>query len=235
MQKPSLNSSWARSAVDIRTSALGVIFDMDGVLVDSSAAHFEAFKAMGLKVGSEFTWEFFQRIFGLHNDEIFPLWLGPLSRAEVLALAREKEALYRKLAPEFVRPIPGVLDLIDALAVAGFRLAVGSSGPRENVEMAQDILGRREVFATTVSGDDVKHGKPAPDIFLRAARELALEASQCLVIEDALAGIAAALAAQMRVVAIATSLPLAKLSDATFAVQEMRELSPDVIRKILIK
>ncbi|OFZ21644.1 MAG: hypothetical protein A2X94_07790 [Bdellovibrionales bacterium GWB1_55_8] len=216
------------------SAELGVIFDMDGVLVDSTAAHFEAFHEFGKRIGVPFTRDFFLRIFGLHNDEIFPLWLGnQLTREEVTRFASEKEALYRELAPHHVRPVNGVLALIDSLANAGFHLAVGSSGPRQNVELAMEVTGRRSLFSTTVSGDDVQRGKPAPDIFLKAAIGLGLRPDQCVVIEDALAGIAAAHAAEMKVIGIATSLPIQSLGGANLAVQTMSELNPLVIRKLL--
>ncbi|HAR41090.1 MAG TPA: hypothetical protein DCS07_00400, partial [Bdellovibrionales bacterium] len=169
---------------------LGVIFDMDGVLVDSTEAHFKAFKTFGARRGIPFTMEFFRTIFGLHNRAIFPLWLGDsLTPQQIDDYAFEKESLYRELAPELVKPLPGVVHLMKTLHAAGFRLAIGSSGPRANVEVAQDILGCRELFSSTVSGDDVVHGKPNPEIFIKAASQLGLEASACVVFEDALAGV----------------------------------------------
>ena len=213
---------------------LGVIFDMDGVLVDSTEAHFQAFKSFGEGIGAPFTMEFFRKIFGLHNDAIFPLWLGPkVTPAQVKEYAAQKEALYRSLAPEFVKPLDGVIDLIDALSSEGFRLAVGSSGPRENVELALDLLGRRNAFTATVSGSDVTHGKPRPDIFLKATGLIGMEPSECAVIEDALAGIEAAQAAKIAVIAVASSLPFSQIQHANLAINSLCELTPARIRNLI--
>lgn len=216
------------------SSELGVIFDMDGVLVDSTRAHFEAFKTFGERHGVPFTWDFFRQIFGLHNRTIFPMWLGPtLSQAQAEAYALEKEALYRALAPTLVRPLPGVIELLDSLHAAGFRLAVGSSGPRANVEVALDIVGRRELFQFTVSGDDAPRGKPDPAIFLQAGQGLGLPPSRCAVIEDAIAGVQAGIAASMKVIAVCSSLKREQLSKAHLIVETLHDVNAEVIRTLI--
>src|SRR6202044_3772364 len=115
----------------------GVIFDMDGVLVDSTEAHYQAWKEIGDEIGHPYPKDVFLKSYGMHNRQSMPLWLGhPISEDEMTKLAHRKEALYREEAPQTLKPIPGVVALIKALAADGFLLAVGSSGPAANVAMA---------------------------------------------------------------------------------------------------
>ena len=133
-------------------------------------------------------------------------------------------------------PIPGAAELIDALHAAGVPLAVGSSGPPENVALVLERLWRRDRFTAVVSRADVVRGKPAPDIFLEAGRRLGVPASRCVVIEDAPAGVAAARAAGMRVMALLSTgrrredfrdLPPDGFTDC------LRELGPEAMASLL--
>jgi beta-phosphoglucomutase len=204
-----------------------VIFDVDGVLVDSLPAHFVAFQRLGERLGVPFTRDLLDRTLGQHNATIFPMWLGDdLTPRRLTELADEKEALYRSVAIEALQPIPGSIDLVRALHDAGMPLAVGSSGPRDNVALALAKLGILQYFGAVVTGDDVTRGKPAPDIFLLAAARLRVDPWTCVVIEDAEQGVEAALAAGMRVVAVTTSLPAERLRKATRVVASLRDLTP---------
>ncbi|MGZ3686683.1 MAG: HAD family hydrolase [Bdellovibrionota bacterium] len=204
-----------------------VIFDMDGVLVDSNAAHFEAFRKIGEQLGVPFTRELLEQTVGMHNNQIFPLWLGPGLNAErALELAVEKEAIYRQLARGKLKAIPGALTLVQALHRQGVALAVGSSGPRANVELAVETLGLGPYFRTLITGDDVKRGKPAPDIFLLAASRLGFLPEDCVVLEDAPQGVQAALSAKMKVVAVTTSRPASALAAAHLVLDTLELLNP---------
>jgi len=204
---------------------LGVIFDMDGVLVDSNAAHFEAFKKLGEQIGVPFTRELLQRTVGMHNNQIFPIWLGAgIAQSEITRLAGEKEQIYRSIARGTLREIPSARVLVKRLYDEGIPLAVGSSGPRENVELAIETLGLAPFFKVRVTGSDVTHGKPNPEIFLKAAEKLGLRPSDCVVIEDAPQGVRAALAAGMRVIAVTTTCPASELSAATRVVSSLDEI-----------
>lgn len=212
----------------------GVIFDMDGVLVDSTEAHYQAWKRVGEAAGHPYSRDAFLRTFGMHNNQSIPAWFGrPVPEAEIRDLADRKERLYREMARTLVRPVPGVVDLIRALARDGFKLAVGSSGPSENVAMALDLLQVRDAFAALSTGDEVKEGKPHPAIFLNAAHQLGLPPAQCAVIEDAPQGIQAAHAAGMLAIAIPTSRPAADLADADWFAASLKEVTPEGIRRRL--
>ncbi len=212
---------------------LGVIFDMDGVLVDSNEAHYVAFQKMAGQLGVPFTRDLWARSIGMHNNSIFPMWLGEgLEPARVQELAGQKEALYREIAAGILKPIPGVVDLVERLHRAGVPLAVGSSGPRLNVEFALRTIEVGQYFNAVVCGDDVKHGKPDPEIFLTAAARLGLKPSQCVVIEDAPQGVQAAIAARIRVIAVTTSKPASELAAANLIIDAFAGLDAARIAQV---
>jgi beta-phosphoglucomutase len=215
---------------------LGAIFDMDGVLVDSSACHYQAWSRLGAELGVPHPREVFERTFGMHNRQILPIWLGKdLPPAELERLSARKEAFYREAAADSVAPLPGVVPLIVALSDSGFALAVGSSGPLANVELILEVLGVRPRFTALATGDDVEHGKPHPEVFLKAAERLELPPAQCAVIEDAPQGIEAGLAAGARVVAVASTRPAAELKRAHLVVNALTELEPAVLRRLIAR
>ena len=202
-----------------------VIFDMDGVLADSKTPHYQAFHQLGVEMGIPFTWKHLEDTFGMHNDEIFPFWLNRiLSKQEVNTLALRKEEIYRSLVQDSLQPIPGAVELVRKIQRAHIPLAVGSSGPRLNVELALKRLGLADAFAATVSGDDVAKGKPAPDIFLLAAKKLGIDNKKCLVFEDAVPGIEAAIAAGMKVIAIASTRKAQDLTRAHMVIEKFDEI-----------
>jgi beta-phosphoglucomutase len=128
----------------------------------------------------------------------------------------------------------GAQELIDSLFAAGFRLAVGSSGPPENVELVIAKLARAEKLSATVTGMDVTRGKPDPQVFQIAAAQIEVSPANCVVVEDAAAGIAAAQAAGMNSVGfVSTGRTAAQLADADLVVDSLRELNPMVIRGLL--
>lgn len=210
-----------------------VLFDVDGVLVDSLPAHFLAFQQLGEQLGVPFTREMLDRTLGQHNGRIFPMWLGNQVASERFGdLADQKEALYRSLAATELQAIEGAVELVKALHQAGLPLAVGSSGPRLNVELAIRVLGLAPYFDVVITGDDVTRGKPAPDIFLLAAQRLGVDPATCVVVEDAEQGVQAALAAGMRVIAVTTSLPAVRLQAATRVVDSLTQLDAQAFRDL---
>jgi beta-phosphoglucomutase family hydrolase len=185
-------------------SLIGVIFDWDGVVVDSSRLHLLSWQKLAEENGRSLPEELPIGSLGIKTEAV----LGDLLRwaadpAEAQKLALRKEALFRKLASEVgIRPQPGVLGFLQGLKQAGVPCAVGSSAPRLNVQTGLDLLDAQGLFAVIVSADDVPCGKPAPDIFLKAAEQLGRRPDECVVFEDAPAGVDAARAAGMRVVGV---------------------------------
>lgn len=215
------------------------IFDLDGTLVDSYDAHLVAWQRMSESHGVHITREHFHRHFGRRNDAMLrEIWAeaerGPLSDEDVARLGNEKEAQYRALVQSAFPVMDGAVELVGTLADAGWLLAVGSSAPIENVELALRGLRAGERFSAIVTGDDVTRGKPDPQCFLIAAQRLGVPPRDCVVIEDAPAGIAAALAANMRCVAITSKGHRAESQrDAHRVVSSLRELTPHGLAEVL--
>ncbi len=215
---------------------LGAIFDMDGVLVDSNDAHFQAFRRIGADLGRQFSDAELQQTFGMHNNQIFPLLLQePLTAERIQLLADQKEHYYRELARTTLQPIPGALALFASLHAAGWKLAIGSSGPSRNVNLAIEVLGIGAHLDAVVTGDDIHHGKPAPDVFLLCLQRLGMTADRCVVLEDAPQGVTAALAAGIAAVALTSSRPASLLGHAQLVVDHLGELDPAGLARIVAR
>jgi len=169
------------------------------------------------------------------RDIIRFLWGEGLSEQRVLGLDARKEAIYRELITGRVPLSPGVEETLEQLSQAGYVLAVGSSGPPENIELVLRESGLGRYIAATVNGFEVRHGKPAPDIFLLAAQRADLPPANCVVVEDAPAGIAAGLAAGMAVIGFtATHSPESlRQAGANCVVARLPEITPQLVAKLL--
>ncbi len=212
----------------------GVLFDMDGVLVDSGPIHREAWKRIALEAGRPMEDAFFDRVFGMRNEEILEELLGPdLDPERKAALGKRKEEVYRALARERLVPAPGAAELAGALKEAGFKLALASSGPRANVELMLEVTGLGREMDAYVCAEDVERGKPDPQVFLEAAGRLELPPGRCVVVEDAAVGVRAARRAGMRVVGVASGGDREVLREADLVVSSLRELSPRVFEELL--
>jgi beta-phosphoglucomutase len=214
--------------------ARAVVFDVDGVLVDSYDAHMRSWLLMGREHGLAITEEEFASTFGQTSREIIArFWGSELSPQDVEALDARKEAIYRDLIRERFPAMDGAVELIDALADAGFRLAVGSSGPPANVELTLDRLGRASRFTAVVTGRDVTRGKPDPQVFQIAAERLRVPPARCIVVEDAPVGIVAARAAGMASVALVGTVAADRLAAADLVVRSLRELDAGQLAALL--
>jgi HAD superfamily hydrolase (TIGR01509 family) len=184
-----------------------VIFDIDGTIVDNMHLHAEAFAVFAERHGlPSLTQEDRARLDGRRNSEIFPiLFKREVPRSEWRAYEEEKEGLYRELSRGRLSPLRGLQLLIDRLRDSGIPMALATSAPEANVTHTLRELGLTGAFPVIVRGDQVPRGKPAPDVFIEAARRLGVDPGDCLVFEDAPMGIAAAQAAGMPVVAVTTS------------------------------
>jgi beta-phosphoglucomutase family hydrolase len=186
---------------------LGVIFDVDGVLVDSYQAHYQSWQRLGREIGAQMSEQQFVATFGRTSREIIREFWPHLATSDdqVAQIDDRKEELFREILAADFPAMEGAVELIDALAAADFSLAVGSSGPPENVGLVLDKLSRRDRFQAVVTGRDVTRGKPDPQVFLLAAERLGLPPGRCVVIEDAPAGVAAAKAAGAKCLGLASA------------------------------
>mgnify|MGYP000331553423 CR=1 FL=1 len=214
----------------------GVIFDMDGVLVDSGAAHHESWRRLAIQYGIEISEQRFKESFGRPSRDIIRLiWGAQVSDADIARYDAEKEAVYRRLISGRVPLMPGCRSLLERLRAAGLRLAVATSGPPENLDLVLDECDLRRFFAALVHGYDVLSGKPAPDCFVLAAQRLRLPADHCLVVEDAPVGIQAAVAAGMPVIALVGTHAAGTLLAAGAAriVQHLDAITPELVVDLL--
>lgn len=200
-----------------------VLWDLDGVLADTAASHFEAWQRLFASLGKGFDEGKFKRTFGLRNDAVLRDVLGGVDPDQMEGLSRRKDELYRGLIEGRLSPLPGVQRLLHHLRGRGTKMAVVTSTARENVRLILGSLGLDGYFETVVSGEDVTRGKPDPQGFLLAAERLAVRPPGCLVIEDAPDGIEAGKRAGMRCVGVSTTHPAATLARADLVVASLEE------------
>ncbi len=183
------------------------IFDLDGTLVDSNQMHVDSWKATADRYGHPCPNPDYIGKCGMTTQGVIrDLLKWPVDEAEAARLGEAKEDLYRRwIAENGIDPIPGAVAFLKAARLAGIRCAIGSSAPPENIAACLAALDIHDCFEVIVSGNDIANGKPAPDIFLRTAALMDIVAEDCLVFEDSPAGVKAAHAAGMPVVALLTS------------------------------
>lgn len=226
-----------RQVGDVMTSergdgTVGVIFDMDGVLVDSAGAHLESWRLLAAELGESIDESLFAQTFGRQNKDIIPLVFGRTGDDDIRRLADRKESLYRDLVRASPPVVAGAVDLVRSLHEAGAVLAVGSSAPRANVELVLSAMGAEDCFAALVTSELVSRGKPDPEVFEKAAERLGLPPSRCVVIEDAPAGVAAAKAAGARCIGVRLHHSAAELGAADATVARLEELTAERVLSV---
>lgn len=213
-----------------------VIFDLDGVLVASAAAHQASWQALARRHGLSLTPQAFADTFGrTSRDVIRQLWGADLPEDRVRALDDEKEAIYRELIRGMVPLTIGARETLAALKQAGLALALCTSGPPENLELVLRETRLASFFDATVHGREIERGKPAPDGFLLAARRLDVQPAACAVVEDAPAGIQGAVAAGMRAIGYASLHPPQRLREAgaVCVVDQLTAITPELVGQLL--
>lgn len=202
------NKKGAAKIINTINNSYAIIWDMDGVLIDSADLHYRAWRETVQSVlHTDMSLHDFRRTFGLRNEEMLRDYLGyALPSGDVIRLADRKEALYRELIhTEGLTLLPGVWSWLNQAQATGWIQAVASSAPRLNVEAVLDALQIRRYFGTTISAEDVKNGKPDPEVFITAADKLAVPPARCIVIEDAPFGILGARRAGMACIGVLTT------------------------------
>lgn len=211
-----------------------VLWDMDGVIADTGAAHFAAWRQIMAELGRPFDEADFRRIFGLVNPDAIRLLLGEtVSSHEIARIIERKETLFREAVQVHVSLLPGVETWLERLRQQGYRQAIASSAPRANIDVLLHVLNIGPYFQAIVSAEDVTKGKPNPAIFLKAAVALGVSITRCVVVEDAVAGVQAARRAGMVCLAVATTQPAEKLRDADLVVERLTDLADDAFERLL--
>lgn len=185
---------------------LSLIFDMDGVIVDSNPVHRQAWAAFNRRFSLDTTEEMQQRMYGRRNDQIVRDFFGDgLTAEEVMARGAAKEELYREMVRDRIEEIlvPGVRQFLERHH--DVPMALATNGEPENVDFVLDRAGLRRYFRAVVNGQQVRHPKPDPEIYRRAAELLETDTANCIVFEDSSSGVEAARAAGMRIVLLCTT------------------------------
>ena len=189
------------------TTTSTCIFDMDGVLIDSGAHHRSAWRALLDELGVQPAEpEFWRLTIGRPAEEAVPLLLGrTMPSSEARRLALRKRDLYAGLAARGLLSVPGVAEFVQTLVRLGVPRAVGTSASRGDVENLLGALALRRHFEIIVTAEDVRFGKPDPEVYLECARRLGSPPAVCLVFEDSLVGVQAARRAGMRAIGVTTA------------------------------
>lgn len=209
---------------------------MDGVLVDNRDVHVDAFRRLAAHYSMPFDDGDLEWMYGRGNDTIIPVLFPPqvVENVGLARLGREKEAIYREIYADSVVPVRGLITLLNDLHRNGIPCAVGSSAPKTNVDFVLDKCGIGDDFSVVVTGDMVTLRKPNPAIFNLAAQLLGIIPQECLVFEDSVAGIKAANAAGMPVVALSTTLSPTKIAEVHDGkvIADFTDVSYETIRDI---
>jgi beta-phosphoglucomutase family hydrolase len=203
-----------------------VIWDMDGVIADTAEFHYLAWKDVFAGKGVDLTRESFMRLFGQRPDTIVEAIMGDnVPPAEFNAINTAKQADFRRRAAGHIQALPGAVELIKSIHEHEVRQAIASSAPPENIEVVTGGLGIKGCFQAIAYGYEVPEGKPSPQIFLLAAQKLGVKPSDCVVFEDAIAGVDGAKRAGMKCVAVTNSHPGGRLKKADLIVATLEAVT----------
>jgi len=211
-----------------RQSKKTILWDMDGVIVDSNAFHFAAWQETFAKRGVAITKECFTKLCGTRNDFIVGSSMGrELPEGDIRSILQEKEEAFRRKATGNIKPFPGVVRLLNAIKKGNFKLGLVSSAPKENIDFVLGELNLEGIFNCIVFGQEVSASKPNPQVYLLAAQKLKVAPKDCLAIEDSPLGVKAAKTAGMKCLAITNTHPWQKLKEADKVVDSL--VSVDLI------
>lgn len=203
------------------TALRAVLWDMDGVLVDTGEFHFHSWMSTLPEFGIPFSYEKFRITFGMNNEGILRLLLGDRFNQDLyLEISDRKEANFRKTIRGQVQLLPGVLPLLDEVNRANISQAIGSSAPRANIDVILAELKLKSYFQAIISAVRMP-SKPDPTVFLTAAQNLDIPPENCIVIEDAVTGVEASRRAGMKCVAVTTTNTVADLQSADLVVDRL--------------
>ncbi|MEJ0054229.1 MAG: HAD family phosphatase [Bacteroidota bacterium] len=210
------------------TNPVAVIFDMDGVIIDSNPPHKIALRQFcekyGYKLSDE---ELVNKIYGRTNKEwIATLFGKPLTAAELTAYGEEKEKIFRDIYKKDMTALPGLEDFLKKLDQYKIPKAIGTSAPRSNVDFVLDELHLKKYFDIILDESNVQHGKPNPEIYLKVAARLQFSPDRCIVFEDSLSGVASAKAAGSKVVGVTTTHTREELAHTDFVIDDFVGLDP---------
>jgi len=209
-----------------------VIWDMDGVLLDSRSSHYKAMRVIFDKYKIKIIEDQMWKTFGMTNHQVIQFMVDqPISKELIDQIGREKDILFQSIIKEQAEFLPGVRKWMEVFKQNGIRQALASSGSTGNIKAILTTLAAEAYFDEIISGDGFP-SKPDPFVFLKAADCLGIVPLNCLVIEDAVVGVQAAKAAGMKCIAVTTNNPAEKLADADVVLSNLAELTMDHIQRL---
>ena len=211
-----------------------VLFDMDGVIIDSEPLWSEAESQLLARRKLRYSPELKSVLMGRNSRESVGLLIEYYNLSErVDDILAERNQLIERLFKEQLKPVPHAVNIVRSVRESGIKTALASSSPKPLIELAIEELKIAGLFDVILSSDQVERGKPAPDIYLRAAGDLGVSAHKCLVVEDAPSGVAAAKAAGMRCLAISTNVSELELAAADLVVNSFSEIGLSTLQEIV--
>lgn len=215
-------------------TSFGVIFDMDGVIIDSNPYHKVALKQFCAQHGYELTdQQLREKIYGRTNKEWIVNLFGNLPEKQIKEFAEEKEALYRELHKNDIKPVDGLITFLDLLVHHHIPRAIGTSAPQSNVEFSLSRTQTAKYFDTILNDTFVTHSKPHPEIYLKCAQALGLPNHRCIVIEDSLSGVEAGKAAGSKVIGITTTHTHEELSHCDLIIDHFEGLTIESLQRLV--
>jgi len=213
---------------------IAVLWDMDGVIADTGNAHMRSWQEVFREKAITVSGEDFQHVFGMKSDLILKYFFGREATPEEYDdITTRKEIIFRRNYRDHVKPFPGAIRLIKSIPATGIKQALVSSTPKENVDMILGALGLVNYFSVILAGGDVTDGKPSPQGYLLAAQKFGVLPANCLVIEDAVVGVASAKAGKMKCLAVTNTNPAGELKDADMVVESLENVDIKMIEKLL--
>jgi beta-phosphoglucomutase family hydrolase len=210
-----------------------VLWDMDGVIADTADYHYNAWREVLAERGVALTKADFMKLFGQRHDTIIKFALGDkVSPEEISSISDTKQAIYRRNITQNIVPLPGAVALIKSLNKNHIKTAIASSAVRANIDVILQGLGIEKDFQAIVHGTEVAEGKPSPLVFQLAAKKLGVLPANCVVIEDAIAGVAAAKRAGMKCVAVTNSHPSQSLKNADLIIDSLEKVDINTLNEL---
>lgn len=213
---------------------IAVIFDMDGVLVDNSAFHQAAWEEFCRRHEVSHRFDHAAMFGKTNSDHLHQFFDHPLSNEDLMRLSNEKEVLYQEMYTPAIQPLPGLIPFMVSLDQEGIWMALATSGPAVNVRFVIDKLDIGRFMKVRIDDTMVTHGKPHPEVYLKAAEGLNVPPFCCLVMEDSVHGIESAMRAGMKVVGINTGRNRERLKKALLVVENFTELNVEIVKRLII-
>lgn len=213
--------------------SFALLFDMDGVIIDSNPFHTIALKQFCKQHGHDLTEEQLrEKIYGRTNKDWIKNLFGEISPDQMKKYADEKEQLFRDLYKDDIKPLDGLISFLDQLDKHNVMRAIGTSAPRANVDFTLEKTGIKTYFPTILDESFVSKGKPDPEIYIKCAEALGFKPENCVVLEDSISGVKAGKAAGSKVIGVTTTHTAEELSDTDMIIEDFRSLTLEQIEKL---